>query len=87
VCPFLQSVNSEKPIAKTNHRTGSSGKGGKNISYESELAFRYQFSAAETPSILISHIVWLKPLEPFFCNLKSKFPLNLKMRYQWFNDK
>jgi hypothetical protein len=28
-----------------------------------------------------------KPLKHFFCNLKSQFPLNFKIKYQWFNAK
>jgi predicted nucleic acid-binding Zn ribbon protein len=59
----------------------------KIVSYEREWAFRYQFFAAEAPSIFISHIFWLKPLKLFFCNLKSKLPLKLKVKYQWFNIK
>jgi hypothetical protein len=28
------------------------------------------------------HILWLKPLKPFFCDLKSKFALILEIKYQ-----
>jgi hypothetical protein len=55
------------------------------ISYKSEWAFRYQFFAAGAPLNWISHIFWLKPLKPVFYDLKSKFPLILKIKYQRFN--
>jgi hypothetical protein len=60
----------------------SSGKCGKNISYECEWAFRCQFFAAEAPCKLISYIFWLKPLKLVFSNLKSKFPGNIRIQYQ-----
>jgi hypothetical protein len=63
----------------------SSGKCKEVISYKSEWAFHYQFFAAAAPLNWISHIFWLKPLKPFFCKLKSKSPLILKIKYQWFN--
>jgi hypothetical protein len=63
----------------------SSKKCGKIISYNSEWAFGYQLFAAGAPLNWISHIFWLKPLKPVFCDLKSKFPLNLKIKYQRFN--
>jgi hypothetical protein len=63
----------------------SSGQCGKIISYKSEWAFRYQFFAVSTPLNWISHIFWLKPLKPFFYDLKSKFLLILKIKYQRFN--
>jgi hypothetical protein len=64
----------------------SSGKCRKIISYKSEWAFFcYQFFAVGAPLNWISHIFWLKPLKPFFCDLKSKFPLILKIKYQQFN--
>jgi hypothetical protein len=63
----------------------SSGKCGKIISYKSEWAFRYHFFAAGAPLNWISHIFYLKLLKPFFCNLKSKFTLILKIKYQRFN--
>jgi hypothetical protein len=50
------------------------------ITYGFEWAFRYQFFAVGTPLNWISHIFWLKPLKPFFCDLKSKFPLILKIK-------
>jgi hypothetical protein len=56
----------------------SSGKCGKIISYKSEWAFCYQFFAAGAPLNWISHIFWLKPLKPVFCDLKSNFTLILK---------
>jgi hypothetical protein len=65
----------------------SSGKIGKNVSHECERAYRYQFFAAEAPCILISYIFWLKLLKPNFCDLKSKFSLNKKIKYQRFNVK
>jgi hypothetical protein len=65
----------------------SSGKYGKIISYEFEWAFHYQFFAGEAPCVLISHIFLLKPLKLVICDLKSKFPLNLKVKYQRFNVK
>jgi hypothetical protein len=64
-----------------------SGKCGKIISYECEWVFRYQFFAAEAPCVLISHIFLLKPLKLVICDLKSKFPLNLKIKYQRLNVK
>jgi hypothetical protein len=63
----------------------SSGKCGKIISYKSEWAFRYQFFAAGAPLNWISHIFWLKPLKPVFCDLKRKFTLILKIKYQRLN--
>jgi hypothetical protein len=68
---FPLSVNSGKPVAATNHKTGFQGE-------MREWAFRYQFFALGTPLNWISHIFWLKLLKPFFCNLKSKFSLNKK---------
>jgi hypothetical protein len=65
----------------------SSGKCGKIISYECEWAFRYQFFAVEAPRVLISHIFLLEPLKLVICDLKSKFPLNLKMKDQRLNVK
>jgi hypothetical protein len=50
-----------------------------------EKAFCYQFFAASAQLNWISHIFWLKPLKPVFCDLKSKFALILKIKYQWFN--
>jgi hypothetical protein len=88
VCQFLLSANSGKPIAATNHRTDFQRKIKENISYECELAFRYQFFAAEAPSILRSQIhILAEAAETFFCDLKSKFPLNKKIKYQQFNGK
>jgi hypothetical protein len=62
------------------------GKAGKIISYKSEWAFRYQFFAAGAPLNWISHIFWPKTLKQVFCDLKSKFPLILKIKYQQFNE-
>jgi hypothetical protein len=87
VCQFPPSANGGKPIADTNHRTGFQRKIKENISYECEWAFCYQFCAAKAQCILMSHIFWLKPLKPNFCDLKSKFHLNLKIKYQQFNVK
>jgi hypothetical protein len=56
----------------------SSGKFKKIITYGFEWAFRYQLFAAGAPLNWISHIFWLKPLKPVFCNLKSKFSVSLK---------
>jgi hypothetical protein len=69
--PLLIYLNcSEKPIPA--NRTAAS------------QFFRYQLIglplsviAAGTPLKCISPIFWLRPL-PVFCNLKSKFPLNVK---------
>jgi hypothetical protein len=63
----------------------SSVKCGKIITYGFEWAFRYQLFAACAPLNWISHIFLLKPLKLFFCDLKSKFPLILKIKYQRFN--
>jgi hypothetical protein len=63
----------------------SSRKCGKIIGYKSEWAFRYQFFAAGAPLNWISHIFLLKQLKPVLCDLKSKFPLILKIKYQRFN--
>jgi hypothetical protein len=82
---FPLSVNSGKPIAATNHKTGFSGKCRKIITYGFEWAFRYQFFAAGAPSKWISHIFWLKPLKPIFGDLKCKFHLIFKIKYQLFN--
>jgi hypothetical protein len=41
---------------------------GKPISAISWFAYRYQLFAAGTPLNWISHIFWLKPLKPVFCN-------------------
>ncbi len=46
---------------------------GKPISAISWLAYRYQIFAADAPLNWINHIYWLKPLEPVFCYLESKF--------------
>jgi hypothetical protein len=59
---------------------------GKPISTISWLAYRYQLFAADTPLNWISHIFWLKPPKPVSCDLKSKFPLFLKIKYQGFNE-
>jgi hypothetical protein len=62
--------------------------GRKNIfTYGFEWAFRYQLFAVGAPLNWISHIFWLKLLKPVFCNLKSKFPLIIKIKYQGFNAK
>jgi hypothetical protein len=60
----------------------SSGKCGKIITFGFEWALRYQFFAAAAPLNWISHIFWLKPLKPVFWDLKRKFPLILKIKYQ-----
>jgi hypothetical protein len=57
----------------------------KPISALSQLASCYQLFVAGAPLKWISHIFWLKPLDPVFGNLKSKFPLLLKIKYQRFN--
>jgi hypothetical protein len=57
----------------------SSGTFGKIIIHECEWAFSYNFFAAGTLWIEISHIFLFKLLKPVFSNLKSKFPLNLKI--------
>jgi hypothetical protein len=62
----------------------SSGKCGKIITYGFKWAFRYQLIAVGAPLNWISHIFWLKPLKPVFCDLKSKSPLILKIKYQQF---
>jgi hypothetical protein len=49
---------------------------GKPISSISWLAYRYQLFAAGAPLNWISHIFWLKPLKPFFIELKKNFSLN-----------
>jgi hypothetical protein len=54
------------------------------ISNKSEWAFRYQFFAAGAPLNWRSHIFWLEPLNLVFGDLKSKFPLILKIKYQRF---
>jgi hypothetical protein len=41
---------------------------GKPISAISWFAYCYQLLAAGAPLNWISHIFWLKPLKPFFCN-------------------
>jgi hypothetical protein len=65
----------------------SSGKCGKIITYEFEWAFRYQFFAGGAPFNWISHKFFFlaKDAETIFFDLKSKFPLILKIKYQWFN--
>jgi hypothetical protein len=63
---------------KITEKVGSK-KCGDIISYDFEWAFRYQFFAVEAQCILISHIFQLKRLKRVFCDLKSKFPLNLKI--------
>jgi hypothetical protein len=45
------------------------------------------FFAAGTPLKWISHTFWLKPLKPAFCTSKSKFPFNVKKKYQRFYAK
>jgi hypothetical protein len=60
---------------------------GKPISAISWLAYRYQLFAVGTPLNWISHIFWLKPLKLVFCDLKRKFSLNKKIKYQRFNAK
>jgi hypothetical protein len=52
----------------------SNGKYGKINSHECEWA------SAEAPCVLISHIFFLKSLKLVICDLKSKFPLNLKIK-------
>ncbi len=49
------------------------------------LASRYQLFAVGAPMKWVSHMFWLKPLRPVFCNLKSKFSLTLKIKHQQFN--
>jgi hypothetical protein len=56
----------------------SSGKCGKIITYGFEWAFRHQFFTAGAPLNWLSHIFWLKSVNPVFGELKSKFSLNLK---------
>jgi hypothetical protein len=57
----------------------SSGTYGIIISHECEWASRYQFFAAGALWIEISHIFLLEQLKPIYCDLKSRFPLNLKI--------
>jgi hypothetical protein len=77
----------ESPLTVKFTEPVSCGKSRKNISYECEWAFHCQFFVKEALCVLISHIFWLELLKPGFCNLKSKFSLNLEMKYQWFNVK
>jgi hypothetical protein len=56
----------------------SSRKCGKIISHEYEWAFRYQFFAAGTLWILISHKFWLRPLEYFFLQFKKQVSFKYK---------
>jgi hypothetical protein len=49
------------------------------------IDFCYQFFSAGASLNWISNIFWLKPLKLVFCDLKSKFPLILKIKYQLFN--
>jgi hypothetical protein len=58
---------------------------GKTISASSRLASCYLLFEAGAPFKWISHIVWLKLLKPIIGNLKSKFLLILKIKYQRFN--
>jgi hypothetical protein len=55
----------------------SSGKYGEIIGHSCEWAFCYPFLAEGAPWIWISHI----------SDLKSKFTLNVKIRYRQFNVK
>jgi hypothetical protein len=48
---------------------------------------RSQMFAPDNPLKCISNIFQLKPLKSMFCNLKSKFPLNVQIKYQLFNVK
>jgi hypothetical protein len=61
----------------------SSGKCRNIFSYKSEWAFRYQFLAAGI-ELDKPHILALAA-ETVFCDLKSKFPIILKLKYQRFN--
>jgi hypothetical protein len=58
---------------------------GKPISAIRWLASRYQLFAAGAPLKWTNHMFSLKLLKPVFGNLKSKFPLILKIKYQRFN--
>jgi hypothetical protein len=80
---FLLSVNSGKPIATTNLKTGFQREMRDLNGFE--WAFCNQCFAAGTPLNWISHKFWLKPLKQIFLHLKSKFPLILKIKYQQFN--
>jgi hypothetical protein len=60
---------------------------GKPIFAISWLVCRYQLYAAGAPLIWISHIFWLKPLKPVLCDLRGKFPFNVKINYWRFNAK
>jgi hypothetical protein len=87
VCQFPLSANSGKPIAIKKYRNG----------FQQKMQGKYQLwiwmglplsvlcSGSHMYTVLIWHIFWLKPLKPHFCDLKSKFPLNLKIKYQQFN--
>jgi hypothetical protein len=43
------------------------------------MGFPLSVLCSGRPLNWISHIFWLKLLKPFFCDLKSKFPLILKI--------
>jgi hypothetical protein len=60
----------------------SSGKCGKIICRQCEWAFCYQFFAAGTLWIEMSHMFLFKPLKPFF---SKQVPFKFKTKHQWFN--
>jgi hypothetical protein len=60
MCQFPLSANNGNLLPLQITEPVSGGKYGKNISYECEWTFRYQFFAAEALGISISHIFWLK---------------------------
>jgi hypothetical protein len=57
--------------------------GGKPLSAISWLAYKLFAVGSLLPCI--SHIFCLKPLKPVFCNLTSRFPTSLKIKYQRFS--
>jgi hypothetical protein len=83
--PILLSVNSRKPIAATNHETGFQREMQENYHLWISMGFLLSVLCRGRPIELDKQHNWLEPLKPVFCDLKSKFPLILKIKYQRFN--
>jgi hypothetical protein len=76
---FPRLVNSGKPIAAKNRKTGFQREMLENDHYGFEWAFRYQFFAAGASLNRISPIFWLKPLN---CFLQFKEQALFKLKNQ-----
>ncbi len=90
-CQFPPSANSRKPKKNCRHKSQNRFKVAnvvKLLALNVNVFLQSVLCSGRPMYMNKPHTVfWLKPKKPVFCNLNSKFPLNLKIKYQLFKTK